>query len=76
VILSADLGTHLLRNGPVGVEGGTIGKLGVEVSGRAVRDLDADGGALSTKCFNGLIHCEPEIRRGGDADRTLFGCAR
>src|SRR5882724_3215995 len=56
------------------VEGGAIGKLRVKVSGRAVRDQQIEGRALSTKCFDNLFHREPEIRCGSDADRTLFGC--
>jgi hypothetical protein len=58
------------------VGGGAVIKLGVEVSGRTVCDLDTDGGALTTKCVNEFIHGEPEIRRGGHADGTLFGCAQ
>jgi hypothetical protein len=53
-----------------------IGKLSVKVSGRTVRHLDIDDGALTAKCVNDFVHGEPEIRRRGDADGALFCCAQ
>src|SRR5260370_7524945 len=54
------------------LQGGPSLKPRPERSRRTLRTLDADGGALSTKSFNHLLHLQPDMRRAGDAASTHF----